>query len=160
MQPHDFFISIKSASRSSYYTQKREIRFDSYDEALTEKIRLKIFDGIECTAVRCGSSQDFDIVARAKFPEKYDEWLIEKQKLLEEKNEKELKSEQEAHLKEMAREKNRARYEKEMEIRRQQEGFMSARRELDNKVIAGDLTKDEYFAAVNELNMMRHLSAT
>ncbi len=74
---------------------------------------------------------------------------------MEEKNEKELKSEQEAHLKEMAREKNRARYEKEMEIQRQNEAYMSVRKELDAKVIAGDLTKDEYFAAVNDWNIIR-----
>ena len=63
MQSERFHTSLKEVPPSSdYFTKHEEMSFNSYQEALTEKIRLQFFDNIRSSEIRCGEPRDFGMI--------------------------------------------------------------------------------------------------
>lgn len=142
MQPERFCISLKNVPYSSKHFTNTLMSFDSFNEALTEKTRLKLFENIESSAIRCmvkSEEKDFDMVARSAFPQKYDSWL-------QACDDREVAIEEER----LKREHQHERYLQDLRARQEKAAYLDQRRQLDKKVLAGELTKAEYLAAVQE----------
>ena len=151
MQPERFHISLKKVPFSSpYFTKQKELSFNSYQEALTEKIRLQIFDNIKTSGIRCGESRDFDVLARATYPNEFKAWLQARDDERIAKDDERCRRLRDNEIERQARIQQNLNYQRHLQACQVKDAHLDKRRQLDRKLLSGELSRAEYFAAVEE----------
>lgn len=120
---------------------RKTVPFATYEEALLEKIRLKLCCDTASSDIRCGRAGDFDKFAREHYPHEFEAYMKRKEEVRM----------QRAYVKQqsaLAKEEHQRTIAAAQARAERERARRDARKMLDAKVLSGELTKDEYFNAV------------